>query len=451
MEERSGDQWNLRYVGFSTRLRTQPVDENGRHIISPSESSLIVAILSAGTAVGALLSAPAGDSIGRRLSLLASVVVFCFGGIFQVCASSIPMLVVGRFFASVGVGSISVLFPLYRSEIAPKWIRGPLLYAYQLSITIDLLLASVVNMLTQHIDSAAAYRIPLGLQLVWTIILAITLSIAPETPRYLVKRGNAEAAGLSLSRLRRLDITHPALLDELQEMIANHKYELTLGPDTYKEVFMGSPRLGQRIFTRCSLQLLQQLTGINFVMYFSTAFFTSVNIKDPTLISLILRIINVISTIPGLLVVESCGRRKLLLVGAAGMAICQLLIASFSAAASDDLRHTAHIILIVFCAINIFFFATSWGPVPWVVTSEIYPVKVRVKAMSISTLTNWLPNFPIAYGTPFIVGEGTGHGGIGPKIFFICGAFCMIAMLFVCCMVYETSNVTLEQIGEMYE
>lgn len=337
--------------------------------------------------------------------------------------------------------------------MAPKWIRGTLVCAYQLSITIGLLWASTVNIITEHMESAAAYRIPLGLQLVWAVILAAGLCVLPETPRFLVKCGKTEAAGLSLSRLRRLDITHPALIDELQEIIANHEYELTLGPDTYKDIFFGSPHLGRRTLTGCGLQMLQQLTGINFIMYYSTTFFDGVNIEDPYLKSLILHIINVVSTIPGLLVIETWGRRKLLIVGAIGMAICQLLIASFSAAAGDHLEQASQIILVVFCAINIFFFAASWGPVAWVVTSEIYPLKVRAKAMSVSTFSNWILNFGIAYGTPYMVGSNPGYGNvnIGPKIFFLWGAFCIIAVFFVWCMVYETSKVSLEQIDEMYE
>ncbi|KAJ4266152.1 glucose transporter [Fusarium torreyae] len=431
---------------------TNCVDDTGAMDICTKDSSIIVAILSAGTALGALLAAPTGDSfLGRRKTLLLAVGIFCIGAIFQVCAQNIDLLLVGRFLAGIGVGLISVLVPLYQSEMAPKWIRGSLVCAYQLSITIGLLSASVVNVLASKLNSSAAYRIPLGLQIVPAIVLTGGLLILPETPRFLVKKGLHEQAGLSLSRLRRLDITHPALVDELQEMIANHQYELTLGADSYKDIFVGSPHLGRRTFTGCGLQMLQQLTGINFIMYYSTTFFDGAGVESPYTKSLIINIINVVSTIPGLLVIEHWGRRKLLMIGAFGMAGCQLLMASFDTARGQNFEKASQTILITFCAINIFFFAASWGPVVWVVTSEIYPLKVRAKAMSISTASNWILNFGIGYSAPFLVGSGPGNASFGPKIFFIWGAFCILAVFFVWCMVYETSKISLEQIDEMYE
>lgn len=419
--------------------------------ICPRDASLIVAILSAGTAVGALLAAPAGDSLGRRISLLVSVAVFCVGAICQVCADAMPLLLVGRAIAGVGVGAISVLVPLYQSEMAPKWIRGTLVCAYQLSITIGLLSASVINIITSKFDNSSAFRIPLGLQIIPAVILTAGLLVLPETPRFLVKRGQNEAAGLSLSRLRRLDITHPALIEELQEIISNHQYELTLGPATYKDALCGSPHLGRRTFTGCGLQMLQQLSGINFIMYYSTTFFDGVGVTSPYTKSTIINVINVVSTIPGLLVIEPWGRRRLFMIGALGMAACQLLMASFTTAAGADLRNVKETILIVFCCFNIFFFAASWGPVVWVVTSEIYPLKVRAKSMSLSTASNWILNFGIAYASPFMVEAGPGSASFGPKIFFIWGAFCILAFFFVWCMVYETSKISLEQIDEMYE
>ena len=150
--------------------------------------------------------------------------------------------------------------------MAPKWIRGTLVCAYQLAITIGLWAASCVNIGTQTMTGPAAYRIPIGLQLIWAVILSLGLIVLPETPRYLIKRGYHEAAALSLSRLRRLDITHPALIEEIAEIEANHEYELRLGPSTYRDIFTGQPHLGRRTLTGCGLQMLQQSTGINFIM-----------------------------------------------------------------------------------------------------------------------------------------------------------------------------------------
>ncbi|KAK4144370.1 general substrate transporter [Dichotomopilus funicola] len=436
---------------FKNDFSTGFIGKDDKPGMYPSQVSLIVAMLSAGTAVGALFSAPIGDRWGRRLSLIFAIGLFCVGGIFQVCAVDVTQLVVGRTLAGIGVGIVSVLVPLYQSEMAPKWIRGTLVCAYQLSITVGLLAAATVNILTYQLNSAAAYRIPMGLQLTWAVVLALGLLILPETPRYLVKRGLKDAAALSLSRLRRLDITHPALIEELAEIEANHEYEMALGPDTYKDILFGEPHLGRRTMTGCGLQMLQQLTGVNFIMYYGTTFFTGAGVDNPFTISLIMQVINMVSTFPGLFVVESWGRRKLLIVGSVGMAICQLLIASFATANGDNNQPIQNQILIIFVAIYIFFFAASWGPVVWVVTSEIYPLKVRAKSMSVSTASNWLLNFGIAYGTPYLVDNSAGSPDLGSRVFFVWGAFCILSILFVWLMVYETSKISLEQIDEMYE
>lgn len=419
--------------------------------LSPSETAIVVAILSVGTVIGALLAAPVGDHFGRRMSLIGAVSVFNFGCIFQVCAQAIPMMLIGRLIAGLGVGVISVLVPIYQAEMAPKWIRGTLVCFYQLSITVGLLTASIVNFLTSKLAGAAAYRIPLGLQFTWAVVLSLGLFILPETPRFLIKRGRKEDAAISLSRLRRLDRLHPALLEELAEIEANHEYEMALGPDTYKDIIFGTPHLGKRTMTGCGLQMLQQLTGVNFIMYYGTTFFSGAGMSNSFLISMIINIVNFVSTFPALFIIESWGRRRVLIVGAIAMAVCQLLIAAFTAAAGDEMKTTAHQILVAFICVDIFFFASSWGPVAWVITSEIYPLKVRAKSTSVSTASNWLLNFGISYGVPYMVEEGTGYADMGTRVFFVWGAFCVLAALFAWAFVYETSKISLEQIDEMYE
>jgi sugar porter (SP) family MFS transporter len=351
------------------------------------------------------------------------------------------------------VGMISVLVPLYQSEMAPKWIRGALVCAYQLAITVGLFIASIVNNFSSSIDNAACFRIPVAMQFIWAGILFLGLVILPETPRYLIKRNRHAEAADSLSRIRRLDITHPALIEEIAEIEANHAYELSLGPSTYRDVFFGSPHLGRRLLTGCGLQMLQQLSGCNFVFYYGTTFFIHAGIDSAFMYSLVTNIVNVLSTLPGMVLVESWGRRRLLLVGAAGMAVSQFIVASVGTAVGEDFQAEIwNKVLIVFVCLSIAFFAVSWGPVAWVVTSEIYPLKVRAKSMSISTASNWLLNWALAYSTPYLVlGPGPGYADLQAKVFFVWGSCCVFAWFFVWFMVYETSKISLEQIDELYE
>lgn len=147
---------------------------------------------------------------------------------------------------------ISAIIPLYQSETAPKWIRGTIVGTYQLAITIGLLLAAIVDNATANRMDTGSYRIPIAVQFAWALILFFGMLLLPETPRMWIKRGNPEKAAKALSTLRRLDIDHPAVVEELGEITANHEYELSLGKATYLDCFKGS--LGKRLATGCGLQ-----------------------------------------------------------------------------------------------------------------------------------------------------------------------------------------------------
>lgn len=418
----------------------------GDPIITSSEKSLIVSILSAGTFIGALLAAPMGDLIGRRIGMILSSVVFIFGVILQTAATAIPLFTAGRFFAGLGVGLISALIPLYQSETAPKWIRGTIVGTYQLAITIGLLLASIVNNSTAGRNDSGSYRIPIAVQFAWALIMIVGMAILPESPRYLIKMGRDAKAAKALSRLRRLEVNHPVLVEELAEIKANHEYELTLGSSSYGEIIKGT--IGKRLLTGCLLQALQQLSGVNFIFYYGTSFFKASGIKNSFTISLITNVVNVVSTFPGLYLVEKWGRRPLLLFGAIGMCICQYIVAIVGTALPGS--QVASKVLIAFVCFYIYFFASSWGPVAWVVTGELFPLKSRAKCLSITTATNWLFNWAIAFATPYMVDPGKGNANLGAKVFFVWGTFCLIACFFVWSMIYETKGLSLEQVDELY-
>ncbi|KFA70641.1 hypothetical protein S40285_09101 [Stachybotrys chlorohalonatus IBT 40285] len=348
------------------------VDADGNPAVTASEESAIVSILSAGTFFGALLSPFLTDFVGRRPALMLSTWVFNLGVVLHTVATSIPLFLAGRFFAGLGVGLISAMVPLYQSETAPKWIRGFIVGAYQWAITIGLLLAAIVNNATARRNDTGSYRIPIAIQLAWSLIL---------------------------------------------------------------------------------------FGGINFIFYYGTTYFQNSGISSGFTISMITSAINVASTLPGMYFIDKWGRRPLLLWGAIGMCVSQLIVAvcgTVSTGQHDDgeifVRNMAgQQAAVAFVCIYIFFFASTWGPLAWVVTGEIFPLKIRAKALSMTTATNWLLNWAIAYSTPYLVNYGDGYANLQSRIFFIWFAACFICIAFVWFYIYETKGLSLEQVDQLYQ
>lgn len=243
--------------------------------------------------------------------------------------------------------------------------------SYQLAITIGLLLAAVVNNATHDRDDSGSYRIPIAVQFAWAIVLVSGMLVLPETPRYMIKKDNHEAATRNLAKIRRLPADHPAVKEEIAEIQANHEYEMSLGSSSYLDCFRGN--LFKRLLTGCLLQGLQQLTGINFIFYYGTQFFKNSGFQNEFVISLITSCVNTGSTIPGLIAIDRWGRRPVLLYGAIGMCVSQLLVAVLGTtttsqdAAGNIIVHNfaAQKAAIAFICIYIFFFAASWGPIAW--------------------------------------------------------------------------------------
>ncbi|KAH0494799.1 hypothetical protein TgHK011_008388 [Trichoderma gracile] len=437
---------------FSTGYR----NPNGELDITATQESAIVSILSAGTFFGALASPLLADFLGRRPALMISTWVFNLGVILQTIATAIPMFLAGRFFAGFGVGLISALIPLYQSETAPKWIRGAIVGAYQLAITIGLLLAAVVNNATANRPDSGSYRIPIAVQFAWSLVLFVGMIFLPETPRFLVRSGKLEKAKAALSRIRRLGPEHEALAAELGQIRANLEAESSVRKATYADCFR-RPML-KRQFTGMALQALQQLTGINFIFYYGTRYFQNSGVSSGFTIGMITAGINVASTIPGLLAIDRWGRRPLLLLGAVGMCVSQLVVAVVGTVSTGQ-RPSGEIFVkslagqqaaVAFVCVFIAFFASTWGPLAWVVTGEIYPLATRAKALSMTTATNWLFNWAIAYSTPYLVNYGPGYANLQSKIFFVWFGACFLCIALVWFFIYETKGLSLEEVDELY-
>ncbi|ODV58957.1 sugar porter family MFS transporter [Ascoidea rubescens DSM 1968] len=416
---------------------------------SSSEHSLIVSILSAGTFFGALSAPFIADTLGRKwVIVISSLFTFNLGIALQTAATTIGLLAAGRVIAGFGLGFISATIPLYQSETVPKSVRGAIVSVYQLAITIGIFLASCVEKGTHNRNDSGSYRIPIALQFAWALILGIGMIFLPETPRFYISKNKEMEGKESLSKLRKLPIDHPELLEEYDEIKANYDFENSFGSSSWPDVFKTGNSQLKRIFTGTSLQAFQQLTGINFIFYYGTTFFGNAGIKDAFTVQVITNLVNVFMTFPGIYLVEVVGRRALLIWGAAGMCLSGFVVAIVGEISDSDASNKA---LVAFACIFIAFFASSWGPVCWVVTGEIYPLRVRGKSVALTTASNWLWNFAIAYATPYMIDSGPGNANLGTRVYFIWGGCNVLAGIFAYCFIYETKNLSLEEIDETYQ
>ncbi|KAI3331803.1 general substrate transporter [Xylariaceae sp. AK1471] len=446
------------YTGYQYNYETgMPIGVDKNTFIVPSAtSSLFTSILSLGTFLGALVGGDIADFVGRRPTIIGGCFIFTIGCILEIASTNQEVLFVfGRLIAGVGVGFISAVVILYMSEIAPKKVRGAMVSGYQFCITIGILLANVVVYASKDRSDTGSYRIPIGVQFAWALILGIGLFILPESPRYFVKRGRLADAAKALAYVRGQHEDSDYIKDELAEIVANHEFEMTHIPErTYVQSWTaclkGSLSKGdspiRRTILGAGLQCAQQFTGINFIFYFGPQFFTQLGtISNVFLISLITTLVNVLSTPIAFVTIEWLGRRAILIGGGIGMVVCQFIIAivGVTAGRSELNNQEATKAMIAFICINISFFASTWGPTAWVVVGEIFPLPIRSRGVGISTASNWFWNTIIAVITPYLVGAD--QANLGPRVFFLWGSLCIFSTLFAYFLVPELKGLSLEQ------
>ncbi|KIK69296.1 hypothetical protein GYMLUDRAFT_35369 [Collybiopsis luxurians FD-317 M1] len=433
--------------------------------LSGPHNSLITSILSAGTFFGALIAGDSSEWIGRRPTIILGCFIYAIGVILQVAhKSGLGLIVSGRLIAGFGVGFVSAIIVLYMSEIAPRKVRGALVSGYQFCITIGILLASCVDFATEKRNDTGSYRIPIAIQFAWAIILAVGLFLLPESPRYFVKKGKIDQARHTLCRLRGQPADSEYIESELAEIVANHEYEKRIIPDSgywgsWYQCFTGglwtSNSNLRKTILGTSLQMMQQWTGVNFIFYYSTPFLQSTGaISNAFLTSLIFTIINVVSTPISFWTMERVGRRPLLIWGAFGMFICQIIVGAVGDTVGFNKTHNgiadniaAVNAQVAFIAIYIFFFASTWGPAAWVCIGEIFPIPIRARGVALSTASNWLWNTIIAVITPYMVKPD--EGNLRSNVFWVWGSLCGCCFIYAYLLVPETKGLTLEQVDQM--
>ncbi len=368
------------------------------HFLLPTwEKSLMTSILYAGTFFGSLLSGDLADFIGRRNSIILGCAILDLGALLQTVSKSLALFVTGRIIAGFAIGIVTAVIILYISETSPRKIRGATIAVYGLFISAGLLVASAIDYSTQIDMTARSYRLPCGLMMIWATILGMGLLFLPESPRYYVRKGKLDKAAMSLSKVRGQPIDSPYVQNELSEIIANYEYELQVVPQdgyvaSWLNCFKGSlsnPSSNiRRTLLTTTLFAMVQWSGANFIFFFGTTFFQQIGtINNPFLISIITTLVDVLSSPVALYTVDRFGRRIVLIVGMIGMTTCQFLVAIIGIAGGTS--QSAMKAEIAFICIYIFFFAPSWGPVPWTLAGELFPLPIRSRGVALCGASNF--------------------------------------------------------------
>ncbi len=389
-----------------------------------------ISVVLIGCMAGAVVAGGAADRIGRRTTLMAAGVTFFVGAIVSALTPNETILLVGRFIVGLGIGFSSVVAPLYISEVAPASTRGALVSLYQFAITIGILAAYLID---YALAAGGQWRWMLGLAVVPSLILIGGMLAMPESPRYLFKVVLNVRARAVLQRI--YDDADESAREE-QSIFESLRIK-SAGLRAFKQ-----PAIGLALFIGVSLAVLQQITGINTVIYYGPQIFQMAGIASASasiFAQTLVGAVNCAMTLVAIFFVDRLGRKPLLYVGLSGMFVA-LAVLSYSFA-RPSLSGSLGTIALTSMMVYVGCFAFSFGPILWLLLSEIFPLPVRGLGMSLSTLANWIGNFLVSQFFLTMV-ERLGR----PVTFGIYALLCILTILFVRSMVPETKRELLEEI-----
>ncbi|ETW76473.1 MFS sugar transporter [Heterobasidion irregulare TC 32-1] len=409
---------------------------------------LIVALLSIGTLIGALVGAPTADFLGRRRAMQVECMVFIVGVIIQITTFSVwAQFAVGRLISGFGVGALSAAVPMYQAETAPAQIRGTLTATYQLFITFGILVAYCIAIGTRSLSGASSWRTVVGIGLIWPGMLMIGIQFMPESPRWLAAHGRLAEARLAIARVRGVPAeeadAHYVIQREVEEIQNKVEYESKVRGG-WLDCFRVQNKTLYRTLLGMALQSLQQLTGANYFFYYGATIFQSVGIQDSFVTQIILGAVNFVCTFGGLYVMERFGRRGPLIVGGLWQSAWLFVFAAAGTAKVPSENPGIGKLMIVSACMFIFGYAMTWAPGVWILIGETFPTRTRAKQGAIATASNWLWNFLLAFFTPFITRN------IQFRYGFVFAACNLLGAVVVYFFLYESSDISLEGVDQMY-
>ncbi|KIP04406.1 hypothetical protein PHLGIDRAFT_93500 [Phlebiopsis gigantea 11061_1 CR5-6] len=415
---------------------------------SIGREGLIVALLSIGTLIGALLGARIADTLGRRKAMTSECIVFIVGVLIQITAfHSWAQFAVGRLIGGLGIGALSAAVPMYQAETAPPQIRGTLTATYQLFITLGILVAYCISIGARNIDGSGSWRTVIGIGLIWPVILGVGILTMPESPRWLAAQGRYDDARLSLARSRGIPVEeadeNKKIHRELDDLRSSVEYEKNVKAG-FIECFKPANKQLYRTLLMMTLQMFQQLTGANYFFYYGATVFQSVGISDSFVTQIILGAVNFGCTFGGMYVMERWGRRLPLILGGIWQSAWLFVFAAAGTAKNPTENPGIGKLMIVSACLFIFGYAMTWAPGIWILTGETFPTRTRSHQASLAAGSNWAWNFLLAFFTPFITKS------IQYRYGFVFAACNLTGAVIVYFFLYESSDLSLESVDMMY-
>jgi len=403
-------------------------------------SSLYIAAL-----VASFFASAVTRAFGRKMSMCCGGLVFLAGSILNGAAVNVAMLIIGRLLLGVGVGFANQSVPVYLSEMAPAKLRGALNIGFQMAITIGILAANLINYGTAQIKGGWGWRLSLGLAAVPAIMMTVGSLFLPDTPNSILERGNTDKAKQMLRKVRGTDDVD----DEFQDLVdATEAAKKVAHP--WKNILQR--RYRPQLVICILVPFFQQLTGINVIMFYAPVLFKTLGFGDNASLfsAVITGVVNVLATVVSIFTVDKFGRRLLFLEGGVQMVLCQIAIGiligvKFGINGQGSLAGAEADLTLFLICLYVAAFAWSWGPLGWLVPSEICPLEIRSAGQAINVAVNMLLTFVIAQ----VFLTMLCHLKFG--LFFFFAAFVFIMTIFVFFFLPETKNVPIDEMNRVWK
>jgi sugar porter (SP) family MFS transporter len=400
--------------------------------LSTMMEELVVSIVLVGAMIGAMVGGAVADRIGRRATLVWAGGIFIAGSVLAPLSPNVVILIVARAIIGVGIGFTSVTAPVYVSELAPPQSRGMLIGLYQFALTTGIALADLVG---YWLATQQAWRLMFGIAVVPTLFFLGVILRVPESPRWLLahSRGkDAEAVLLSYTDA-----------SGAQQFLADIREGLKT-PMEQSWRALWTPAVRGSLFIAVGLTVLQQVTGINTIIYYGPQIFELAGIashSNSILATLLVAVVNVIATVVGIMLVDQVGRKPLLYVGVGGMTVALFALA-FAFSHQSALGASLGAIAIGCLMLYIACFAFSLGAIAWILVSEVFPLRVRGRGVAVGTLFSGIANFAVSLTFLSLI------KAVGSAFTFaIYGGLSVVTLIFIRYAVPETCGRELESIS----